>query len=116
MQILKKTKQLLTCSVEQAVFEDLHQANFHILAGNDIDLFTAEIFKHNYPGTQFLFSSIEEISSGNILKAASLIKGELDCLIGGQSCQTFSIYNHQCGIYDKHNGLFYEYLIIVDGL
>ena len=96
--------------------EGFRQAGFHVLAGNDIDPFAAETFAATHSEARFLHGPIEDISARNLLDAAGLAKGELDCLIGGPPCQGFSVYNHQRGMHDKRSGLFSEYLRIVEGL
>lgn len=96
--------------------EGFRQAGFVILAGNDIEPFAIETFAKNHPGSQALTGPIQDLSTGDLLRAAALNKGDLDCLIGGPPCQAFSVYNHQRGMHDERSGLFREYLRIVDGL
>ena len=96
--------------------EGFRQAGFHVLAGNDFDDAAGETFSKTHPEARFLEGPIEEITSRNLLRAAGLKKGELDCLIGGPPCQAFSVYNHQRGLHDARSGLFKEYLRIVEGL
>ncbi len=96
--------------------EGFRQAGFHILAGNDFDECAGETFARSHTEAKFLPGPIENISSASLLKAASIRKGELDCLIGGPPCQAFSVYNHQRGMHDPRSKLFREYLRIVEDL
>ena len=96
--------------------EGFQQAGFRILAGNDFDDRAGETFRLAHDGAEFLPGPIEDVSASELLKAAGLKKGQLDCLIGGPPCQAFSIYNHRRGLHDKRSKLFREYLRIVKEL
>jgi DNA (cytosine-5)-methyltransferase 1 len=96
--------------------EGFRQAGFRVLAGNDFDPLAGETFARTHRGAEFLPGPIENIPSGQILKAARIRNGELDCLIGGPPCQAFSVYNHQRGLHDPRSKLFREYLRIVEDL
>ncbi len=96
--------------------EGFRQAGFSILAANDFDEHAAETFKRTHPDTTFLDGPIQDITADDILDAAGIKRGELDCLIGGPPCQAFSVYNHQRGMHDERSGLFKEYLRIVQGV
>ena len=96
--------------------EGFRQAGLCVLAGNDVDRFASETFMATHPEARFLPGPIESISPRDLLEAAFLEVGELDCLIGGPPCQAFSVYNHQRGLHDKRSVLFREYLRIVAGL
>ena len=96
--------------------EGFRQAGFHILAGNDLDGAAGRTFAATHPEAIFLPGPIEDISSQDFLRAAKLIPGELDCLIGGPPCQGYSVYNHQRGMHDRRSNLFEQYLRIVGGL
>lgn len=96
--------------------EGFRQAGFRVLAGNDIDPYAAETFSATHREALFLPGPIEAIKASQLLKAAGIAKGELDCLLGGPPCQGYSVYNHQRGMHDERSHLFREYLRIVDGL
>ena len=51
-----------------------------------------------------------------ILRECNLNEGDLDCLIGGPPCQSFSYNNHQRSEKDARARLFEHYLRIVRGL
>lgn len=96
--------------------EGFRQADFDILAGNDIDPFAGETYRQTHPESAFFDSSITDLTAKDFLKATGLKKGELACLVGGPPCQGFSVYNHQRGMHDPRSGLFREYLRIVEGI
>jgi DNA (cytosine-5)-methyltransferase 1 len=96
--------------------EGFRQAGFDILVGNDFDKTAGLTFSATHPDSRFFSGPIQDISASDFLSATGLVKGELDCLIGGPPCQAFSVYNHQRGMHDLRSHLFREYLRIVDGL
>lgn len=96
--------------------EGFRQAGFSILAANDFDKWCSETFKFTHPESAFLPGSIQDLAADDFLKAASLKRGQLDCLVGGPPCQAFSVYNHQRGMHDERSGLFREYLRLVKGV
>lgn len=96
--------------------EGFRQANFHILAGNDLDLFAGETFSSTHKEAVFIPGPIEKISARKLLSITGLKKGEVDCLIGGPPCQAFSVYNHKRGLHDQRSSLFKEYLRFVGDL
>ncbi|WP_136660599.1 DNA cytosine methyltransferase [Nitratireductor sp. XY-223] len=96
--------------------EGFRQSGFHILAGNDFDEWAGATFAKTHSEAKFLGGPIQDITTGALLKAAGLKKGQLDCLIGGPPCQAFSVYNHQRGMHDDRSQLFKEYLRMVEEL
>ena len=96
--------------------EGLRQAGFHVVAGNDFDAAAGATFVYNHPEATFLGGPIQEISADDFLNAASVKRGDLDCLAGGPPCQGFSVYNHQRGLHDERSHLFREYMRLVEGL
>jgi len=96
--------------------EGFRQSDFHVLAGNDFNEAAAETFKATHHEAKFLHGPIERLTAPKFLKATGLAKSELDCLIGGPPCQSFSVYNHQRGMHDERSHLFRDYLRIVNGL
>lgn len=91
-------------------------AGFNVLAANDFDTDCAKTYQYNHPHTQFIAGPIQDISGKELLSRTGLHVGELDCIIGGPPCQSFSVNNHQRGMQDERSGLFREYLRIVDSL
>jgi DNA (cytosine-5)-methyltransferase 1 len=96
--------------------EGFRQAGFHVLAGNDFNEIAGQTYAATHLDAVFLGGPIQDITAKALLKKTSLVKGELDCLIGGPPCQAFSVYNHQRGMHDLRSHLFREYLRLVKGL
>jgi DNA (cytosine-5)-methyltransferase 1 len=96
--------------------EGFRQAGFRVLAGNDFNDIAGQTFAATHSHALFMGGPIQDISAIKLLAETDLVKGELDCLIGGPPCQAFSVYNHQRGMHDLRSHLFREYLRIVKGL
>jgi DNA (cytosine-5)-methyltransferase 1 len=92
------------------------QAGWAVLAANDCDEAAGETFRLNFPEASFFLGPIARLSAKALLKECGLRKGQLDCLIGGPPCQSFSYNNHQRSADDERAGLFRGYLRLVKGL
>lgn len=92
------------------------QAGWSVLAANDADEAASETFRLNFPEASFFFGPIARLTATALLKECGLRKGQLDCLIGGPPCQSFSYNNHQRSAEDERARLFRDYLRLVKGL
>jgi len=92
------------------------EAGWAILAANDADADAGETFRLNFPEATFFHGPIRWLFAESILKECDLAVGELDCLIGGPPCQSFSHNNHQRSATDDRARLFKDYLRLVEGL
>lgn len=92
------------------------EAGWAIVGGNDIDRYAGETFRLNFPEAVFFEGSITALQADDVLRQCGLKPGELDCLIGGPPCQSFSYNNHQRSDSDDRARLFEHYLRIVRGL
>jgi DNA (cytosine-5)-methyltransferase 1 len=93
--------------------EGFHEAGWNIVAGVDSDRYAAETFQLNFPRATFLKMDVSELTPGKLLKATGLKPGELDCLLGGPPCQSFSYNNHARSASTRRARLFEHYLRIV---
>jgi DNA (cytosine-5)-methyltransferase 1 len=97
--------------------EGFRQAGWSILAANDANQAAGETFRINFPEAVFFEGPISSLTSDLVLKACGNMEpGELDCLIGGPPCQSFSYNNHQRNAHDDRARLFDEYLNLVAAL
>ncbi len=92
------------------------EAGWAILAANDADPDASATFRLNFPEASFFQGPIRGLSAAAILMECGLGIGELDCLIGGPPCQSFSHNNHQRSATDDRARLFEDYLRLVEGL
>jgi DNA (cytosine-5)-methyltransferase 1 len=91
-------------------------AGWSIIGGNDFDPGASATFRLNFPESVFFEGSISELSADIVMQQCGLEVGELDCLIGGPPCQSFSYNNHQRSHSDDRARLFQFYLRLVRGL
>lgn len=96
--------------------EGFRQAGWSILVANDINPAAGETFRLNFPESTFFEGPITALAVAAVLRECGLRKGELDCLIGGPPCQSFSYNNHNRTATDARARLFDEYLRLVSGL
>jgi len=96
--------------------EGFRQAGWRVLAANDFDPDAAETFVLNFPESAFFFGSVTDIDPVDLRRRVGLRRGQLDCLIGGPPCQSFSYNNHHRSASDERAGLFRAYLSIVEEL
>ena len=96
--------------------EGFRQAGYAILAANDLDARAAATFKHNFPDAVFFEQPIAHLRGSELRAATGLSQGQLDCLIGGPPCQSFSYNNHERSRRKARARLFWDYLRIVDAL
>ena len=92
------------------------QAGWAISSANDIEQSAGETFRLNFPETTFFQCAVSCLSATDILDDADLRPGELDCLVGGPPCQSFSHNNHKRSATDERSMLFEYYLKLVKGL
>lgn len=68
----------------------VEQAGFRIAVATDADSICAETYKLNSPNVPYIVGKIGEISTQELMEAAGLICGNVDLLIGGPPCPSFS--------------------------
>lgn len=91
-------------------------AGWSLLAGNDCDAAAGETFRLNFPEASFFEGPVSALSAEALLDECGIRPGELDCLIGGPPCQSFSYNNHQRSAVDERARLFEFYLGLVERL
>lgn len=96
--------------------EGFRQAGFGIVSGVDADSHASDTFRKNFPEASFFCAEIKDVDGDHLLRDAGLRPGQLDCLIGGPPCQSFSYNNHQRSATGLRSRLFRDYLRIVRAL
>lgn len=93
--------------------EGFRQAGWRIVAASDVDSGASATFRRNFPEASFFEGPISKVTAEMLMDETGLKPGDLDCLIGGPPCQSFSYNNHQRSADDERARLFRRYLKIV---
>ena len=83
------------------------KAGFHIPVANEFDSTIWETFKVNHPNTHLIEGDVRQITKDDIYKYVS---GEVDGIIGGPPCQSWSEAGALKGIHDSRGQLFFDYI------
>lgn len=75
----------------------------------------AECYRLNFPGIGLHHGDIADLSVDDVFERTGLKVGELDILDGSPPCQGFSISGRRM-LDDPRNGLFREYVRLLEGL
>lgn len=87
------------------------KAGFNIPVANEFDPTIYETFKINHPDTHLIEGDIRNIKKEDI---SQFISGEIDGIIGGPPCQSWSEAGTLRGISDSRGQLFYDYIRILN--
>lgn len=88
------------------------RAGFKVPVANEFDSSIFETFKINHPNTHLIEGDVRQISKDDI---APFITGEVEGIIGGPPCQSWSEAGSLRGINDARGQLFYDYIRILKG-
>lgn len=83
------------------------RAGFTIPVANEFDSAIFETFKINHPRTHLIEGDVRQITKNDI---TPFISGEVDGIIGGPPCQSWSEAGTLRGIEDARGQLFYDYI------
>lgn len=83
------------------------KAGFNIPVANEFDKSIWETFKINHPKTHLIEGDIRNIKKDDIIK---IFDGEVDGIIGGPPCQSWSEAGSLKGIEDERGKLFFDYI------
>lgn len=86
------------------------KAGFDIPVANEFDPTIYETFKVNHPKTHLIEGDVRQITKADI---APYINGEIDGIIGGPPCQSWSEAGSLKGIEDARGQLFFDYIRIL---
>lgn len=86
------------------------RAGFNIPVANEYDTTIFDTFKLNHPKTHLIEGDIRQVTKEDILKHFS---GNVDGIIGGPPCQSWSEAGALRGIEDARGQLFFEYIRVL---
>lgn len=86
------------------------KAGFHVPVANEFDPTIFETFKINHPKTHLVEGDVRQVSKADMLP---YIDGDIDGIIGGPPCQSWSEAGSLRGIADARGQLFFDYIRIL---
>lgn len=86
------------------------RAGFNVPVANEYDPGIFETFKVNHPKTHLIEGDVRQITKADIVP---FIDGEVDGIIGGPPCQSWSEAGSLKGIEDARGQLFFDYIRIL---
>ncbi len=86
------------------------RAGFKVPVANEFDPTIYETFKINHPKTRLVEGDVRKITKEDL---ASYIVGEVDGIIGGPPCQSWSEAGTLRGVDDERGRLFFDYIRIL---
>ena len=89
------------------------QAGWAILGANDSNVAAGATFRLNFPESLFLEGPVSKVTAAKLFSGRDIEPGQVDVIIGGPPCQSFSYNNHQRNAEDDRARLFSCYLKIV---
>lgn len=87
------------------------RAGFNIPVANEFDKTIWATFKANHPKTHLIEGDVRQITKADIV---SFFDGEVDGIIGGPPCQSWSEAGALRGIDDDRGQLFFDYIRILE--
>jgi len=94
----------------------ISKAGFDIKLSIESDIKAAETLKRNLKDTIVLTKDIKDVSGEEILNLTKLKKGDIDLVIGGPPCQSFSSAGKMRSLNDDRGNMIFEYLRIIKEL
>ncbi len=92
----------------------LEQAGVETRAVVELDKWCCATIRHNRPELPLLQGDIRNIDAHDILDAAAVDAGQIDLVVGGPPCQSFSTAGKRSSILDVRGGLFQDFARVVD--
>lgn len=86
------------------------RAGFDVPVANEFDPTIFETFKANHPRTHLIEGDVRKVTKDDI---APFLSGEVDGIIGGPPCQSWSEAGSLRGIEDARGQLFFDYIRIL---
>ncbi len=86
------------------------RAGFDIPVANEFDKTIWSTFKANHPKTHLIEGDVRQVNKGDI---AEFLDGDVDGIIGGPPCQSWSEAGALRGIEDERGQLFFDYIRIL---
>jgi DNA (cytosine-5)-methyltransferase 1 len=94
----------------------VEKAGFRVTAAVELNKHACESIRLNRPNLPLFAEDIANVTGKDLLEASNLKKGELDLLIGGPPCQSFSTAGKRRSLTDTKGNCIFEYLRLLEEL
>ena len=91
----------------------LEAAGLEVVAALECGKFPVETIRRNRPKLPLIDRRIEEVTTGEILRAAGLKPGEAFAVVGGPSCQVFSTAGTRRSLSDPRSTMFKHFVRVI---
>jgi DNA (cytosine-5)-methyltransferase 1 len=97
-------------------------AGFTVVYSNDIDHHSCQTLRLNQNRTDYYTQhvvqeqSVTDLDTDDVLRQIDKTKDEIDFVIGGPPCQSFSVFGKRKGLEDPRGNLVFEYARIIKEL
>jgi len=88
-------------------------AGFDVRLALEIDPSCCDTLRRNLPNTRVLNASVYDLHAEEMCELAGLKIGEVDCVIGGPPCQSFSLAGNRAGLDDDRGKLVFRFVELV---
>ncbi len=102
---------LFTCGMGMDL--GFEKGGFNTVYSNDITKFACNTIRKNKPNTPCDEGDITDISSNHIIEKSGLQQDEVDVIIGGPPCQSFSTAGMRRGFDDKRGEALLEFIRVI---
>jgi DNA (cytosine-5)-methyltransferase 1 len=91
-------------------------AGFKTLACFEFDENCCATLRKNMSGAKVYQADVSQLTAEEVLKLVGLKKGQVDVVIGGPPCQSFSLAGNRKGMFDKRGKLVGHFIDLVKGI
>ena len=102
---------LFTCGMGMDI--GFEMGGFNTVYANDIESFACNTIRKNKPGVHCDEGDITLIPTGDILARGKIADSEVDVVIGGPPCQSFSTAGMRKGLEDKRGMALLEFIRVI---
>lgn len=107
----RKIISLFTCGMGMDL--GFEKAGFNTCYANDIEKFACNTIRKNKPAVHCDEGDITMIKTADILSRSNMRRGDVDVIIGGPPCQSFSTAGMRRGLDDKRGMALLEFIRII---
>lgn len=112
--MMNKLKAISLFSGAMGLDLGVEKAGFEILAAVEIDKWACEAIRLNRPNLTLFARNINSVTGKELLDSVGLKLGELDLLVGGPPCQSFSTAGRRRSLSDTKGDCIFQYIRLLE--